>query len=93
MKKLVLLNIIISVIILILVCNWYFDLFGRSSVSAFNKCDTVINHFRIDSIEHIIISKDSIINKIRINEQVYINKANTVSDSAAVELFKQLVSE
>ena len=58
-----------------------------------NKCDTVINKFRIDSIEYVIRSKDSVINKIKYDEKKYIEKANELSDTASVELFKRLVSE
>ena len=58
-----------------------------------NKCDTVINKVRIDSIEYVIRSKDSIINKIKYDEKKSIEKANNLNDDDAVKLFKQLVSD
>lgn len=58
-----------------------------------NKCDTVINKVRIDSIEYVIKSKDSVINKIKQNEKKYIEKIDELGDTASVELFKRLVSE
>lgn len=61
--------------------------------SFINKCDTVINKVRIDSIEYVIKSKDSIINKIKQNEKKYIEKIDELGDTASVELFKRLVSE
>lgn len=58
-----------------------------------NKCDTVINKVRIDSIEYVIRSKDSIINKIKYDKKKSIEKANNLNDDDAVKLFKQLVSD
>lgn len=58
-----------------------------------NKFDTVINKVRIDSIEYVIRSKDSIINKIKYDEKKSIEKANNLNDDDAVKLFKQLVSD
>lgn len=58
-----------------------------------NKCDTVINKVRIDSIEYVIRSKDSIINKIKYDENKSIEKANNLNYDDAVKLFKRLVSE
>ena len=58
----------------------------------FNKCDTTINKVRIDSIEYIIKSKDSIINKIKYNEKEYSKKIDALDDDANVKLFKELVS-
>ena len=59
----------------------------------FNKCDTTINKVRIDSIEYIIKSKDSIINKIKYNEKEHIKKVDALDDDANVKLFKELVSK
>lgn len=58
-----------------------------------DKCDTMINKVRIDSIEYVIKSKDSIITKIKNDEKEYSEKVNQLSDTASVELFKRLVSE
>ena len=89
---LVLLNMCLLVInILILIqSNNRFDV---DSFDWLNKCDTTINKIRIDSIEYMIKSKDSIINRIKYNEQEYNEKINNLSDTASVELFKRLVSE
>lgn len=93
MKKLLIAILILSIvnlILLITICN---SLFGVDDFVLTNKCDTVINKFRIDSIEYVIKSKDSIINKIKYNEKRNIEKANELSDTASVELFKRLVSD
>ena len=57
-----------------------------------SKCDTSVNKVRIDSIEYIIKSKDSIINKIKYNEKEYSKKIDALDDDANVKLFKVLVS-
>lgn len=94
MKKLLIVTVILSIVnfvLLVLMCsNCQLDVNG---LVIFNKCDTVINKFRIDSIEYVIRSKDSIINKIKYNEEEYIKKAHSLSDTASVELFKRLVSD
>lgn len=64
----------------------------RNISSAFN-CDTVVNTILIDSIEYNIIKRDTIIYNIKKIQKDEIEKANTITDSAAVELFKRLVSE
>ena len=58
-----------------------------------NKCDTIINRVRIDSIEYYIRSKDNIINNIKIETKNEIENANALTDTASVELFKRLVSK
>lgn len=94
MKKLLVAVFIMSSLNLIILVLMY----GRCSldegvfVSA-NKCDTVINKVRIDSIEYIIKSKDSIINKIKYNEKEDVSKVDALDDDANVKLFKELVSK
>lgn len=58
-----------------------------------NKCDTSINTIRIDSIEYNIIKKDSLVINIKQKRNDEIKKANTISDSNAIKLFKELVTE
>lgn len=93
MKKLLIMVFIISILNLILLVITVVNIHLSVDVLPINKCDTVINKVRIDSIEYVIKSKDSIINKIKYDEKRNIEKANELSDTASVELFKQLVSE
>lgn len=94
MKKLLNSILIISIVNLILLVLTYCNvLFGVEGFNVINECDTIVNRIRIDSIEYVIKSKDSIINKIKYDEKRYIEKANELSDTASVELFKRLVSE
>lgn len=55
--------------------------------------DTAINTLLIDSIEYNIIHKDTIIYNIKKVQKYEIEKAKNISDSDAVKLFKQLVTE
>ena len=93
MKKLLIMVFIISILNLILLVITVVNIHLNVDVLPINKCDTVINKVRIDSIEYVIKSKDSIIKKIKYDEKRNIEKANELSDTASVELFKQLVSE
>lgn len=58
-----------------------------------NKPDTVYNKIVIDSLEYIIIKKDSIIYNIKENVKEEINFAINADDSTTVMLFQKLVSE
>ena len=89
----ILLNLFLSIIILIILLTTFVEKFIVAEDSLFNKCDTTINHVRIDSIEYIIRSKDSIINNIKINTKHEIKIANVLDDDDVIKLFKQLVSE
>lgn len=94
MKKLIIINLIITILNTILLITFN----GKFSVRyvddfAFNKCDTIINRVQIDSIEYYIRSKDNIINNIKIETNNEIENANALSDTASVELFKRLVSK
>ena len=94
MKKLIIIVILLSTINLILLVLTYCNIrFSEDDFTLFYKYDTVVNRIRIDSIEYVIRSKDSVINKIKYNENKYIEKANSLNDDDAVKLFKQLVSE
>lgn len=94
MKKLLIGIMFLSIVNFILLVLIHSDItLDVDEFRFINKCDTVINKFRIDSIEYVIRSKDSVINKIKYDEKKYIEKANELSDTASVELFKRLVSE
>lgn len=94
MKKLLIIVTIVSILNLIILVLIYSNvLLDVGNFVSVNTCDTVISKVRIDSIEYVIRSKDSIINKIIYDEKKYIEKANELSDTASVELFKRLVSE
>jgi hypothetical protein len=93
MKKLLVGVIFLSIVNLILLVLIYGKVrFVVDDFVLFNKCDTTINKVRIDSIEYIIKSKDSIINKIKYNEKEYSKKIDALDDDANVKLFKELVS-
>lgn len=94
MKKLLVAVFIMSILNLIILVLIYGRCpLGEDVFVPANKCDTVINKVRIDSIEYIIKSKDSIINKIKYNEKEYSNKIDALDDDANVKLFKELVSK
>lgn len=90
-KLLVIVLILVNVFNSIQIYNLN-ELLLDCSPSLINNSDTVINRVRIDSIEFVIRYQDSIISNIKINEKDDIKKANALSDTAAVELFKRLVS-
>ena len=54
--------------------------------------DTTYNKITLDSIEYNIIKKDSVIYNIKQEMKNEITKSFNLSDSAAVELFKELAS-
>lgn len=94
MKKLLIGVIFLSIVNLILLVLIYGNVrLVVDDFVLFNKCDTTINKVRIDSIEYIIKSKDSIINKIKYNEKKYTKKVDALDDDANVKLFKELVSK
>lgn len=94
MKKLLVAVFIMSILNLIILVLMYGRCpLGEDVFVPANKCDTVINKVRIDSIEYIIKSKDSIINKIKYNEKEHSKKIDALDDDANVKLFKELVSK
>lgn len=94
MKKLLVAVFIMSILNLIILVLIYGRCpLGEDVFVSANKCDTVINKVLIDSIEYIIKSKDSIINKIKYNEKEYNKKIDALDDDANVKLFKELVSK
>lgn len=96
MKKLLITVLFFVIVIIIINLVLIIHLNVRFPVEDFanpNKCDTVINKVRIDSIEYIIKSKDSIINKIKHDTKEHNNKVDALDDDANVKLFKELVSK
>ena len=95
MKKLIIINLIITILntIFLITFNGKFSVRFVDDFAFINKCDTIINRVRIDSIEYYIRSKDNIINNIKIETKNEIENANALSDTASVELFKRLVSK
>lgn len=95
MKKLIIINLIITILntIFLITFNSKFSVRNVDDFAFINKCDTIINRVQIDSIEYYIRSKDDIINNIKIETKNEIENANALSDTASVELFKRLVSK
>lgn len=95
MKKLIIINLIITILntIFLITFNGKFSVRNVDDFAFINKCDTIINRVRIDSIEYYIRSKDDIINNIKIETKNEIENANALTDTASVELFKRLVSK
>ena len=58
-----------------------------------NKVDTIYNIKTIDSIKYNIIVKDSVIIKLRYKYETKLIEVNNMSDSASVELFKELCTD
>lgn len=55
--------------------------------------DTIYNIVTIDSIKYNIIKKDSIIVKLKYEYETKIIEADNMSDSASIELFKELCTD
>ena len=93
MKKLLVIIIFLSIVnlIILLRVNDKID-FVVDDFAVTNKCDTIINKVRIDSIEYFIKSKNSIINKIKYDTKENSKKIDALDDDANVKLFKELVS-
>ena len=91
---------IILIIVVILVCIGlflfgYYEGFNKGKTKAIENViipDTTYNKVTLDSIEYNIIKKDSVIYKIKQEMKDEVTKSFGLNDSAAVELFKTLVS-
>lgn len=92
MKKMLIAIFIIAIINL---CVTLYLSISRFSVEAnlYNKSDTAINRTRIDSIQLVIIERESVVYKLKEHEKDIDDKVISLSDSASWELFKKLVSE
>ena len=90
MKKIL---IAILVIVIINLCATLYLSISRFSVEAnsYNRSDTAINRTRIDSIQLVIIERESVVYKLKEHEKDIDDKVISLSDSASWELFKKLV--
>lgn len=91
MKKLLILILVCVLINLILLT--YSLLIVRSSFSKNDYTNTTIDYSKIDSVDVLISKLDSKVYIIRNNKIEAINEANSLNDSDAYALFKQLLSE
>lgn len=92
MKKILIIQVIIA-----LITVYEVGLINRisSSISELTRLtnvDSVINRVRIDSIELVITQKDSTIVNIKNTIEDEVKEANSLNDSASLELFERLVS-
>lgn len=91
---------IILIIVVIFVCIGlflfgYYGGFNKGKTKAIENVimpDTAYNKVTLDSIEYNIIKKDSVIYNIKQEMKDEVTKSFGLNDSAAVELFKKLVS-
>ncbi len=92
MKKMLIAIFIIAIINL---CVTLYLSISRFSVevNSHNRSDTAINRTRIDSIQLVIIERESVVYKLKEHEKDIDDKVISLSDSASWELFKKLVSE
>lgn len=92
MKKILIIQVIIA-----LITVYEVELINKisSSISELTRLtnvDSVINRIRIDSIELVITQKDSTIVNIKNIIEDEVKEANSLNDSASLELFERLVS-
>lgn len=92
MKKILIIQVIIA-----LIAVYEVGLINKisSSISELTRLtnvDSVINRVRIDSIELVITQKDSTIVNIKNTIEDEVKEANSLNDSASLELFERLVS-
>ena len=81
------------ILILILIILYLFIKLNNKQINEkqiINIQDTTYNTIILDSIEYNIITKDSIITKIKNKYETEIIKVDNMSDSASVKLFKEL---
>lgn len=91
MKKLLVLILVCVLINLILLT--YNLIIACKSFSANDYINTSIDYSKIDSVDVLISKLDSKVYVIRNNKIEAINEANSLNDSDAYVLFKQLLSE
>lgn len=90
-------KILIIQVIIVLITVYEVRLINKisSSISELTRLtnvDSVINRVRIDSIELVITQKDSTIVNIKNTIEDEVKEANSLNDSASLELFERLVS-
>lgn len=92
MKKILIIQVIIALITVYEVRLINKISSSISELTRLTNVDSVINRVRIDSIELVIIQKDSTIVNIKNTIEDEVKEANSLNDSASLELFKRLVS-
>lgn len=92
MKKILIIQVIIALITVYEVRLINKISSSISELTRLTNVDSVINRVRIDSIELVITQKDSTIVNIKNTIEDEVKEANTLNDSASLELFERLVS-
>lgn len=92
MKKILIIQVIIALITIYEVKLINKINSGISELTRLTNVDSVINRVRIDSIELVITQKDSTIVNIKNTIEHEVKEANSLNDSASLELFERLVS-
>jgi hypothetical protein len=92
MKKILIIQVIIALITIYEVKLINKISSGISELTRLTNVDSVINSVRIDSIELVITQKDSTIVNIKNTIEDEVKEANSLNNSASLELFERLVS-
>lgn len=92
MKKILIIQVIIALITIYEVKLINKISSSISELTRLTNVDSVINSVRIDSIELVITQKDSTIVNIKNTIEHEVKEANSLNDSASLELFERLVS-
>lgn len=92
MKKILIIQVIIALITVYEVRLINKISSSISELTRLTNVDSVINKVRIDSIELVITQKDSTIVNIKNTIEDEVKEANSLNDSASLELFERLVS-
>lgn len=93
MKKILIIQVIIALITVYEVRLINKISSSISELTRLTNVDSVINRVRIDSIELVITQKDSTIVNIKNTIEDEVKEANSLNDSASLELFERLVSD
>lgn len=91
-KNIIIILLIVIIILIIIGFCLFIKLKFNNNKNDIILQDTTYNTVILDKIKHNIIIKDSIITKIKYKYETEIIKANNMSDSSSVELFKLLCS-
>lgn len=92
MKKILIIQVIIALITVYEVRLINKISSSISELTRLTNVDSIINRVRIDSIELVITQKDSTIVNIKNTIEDEVKEANSLNDSASLELFERLVS-
>lgn len=92
MKKILIIQVIIALITVYEVRLINKISSSISELTRLTNVDSVINRVLIDSIELVITQKDSTIVNIKNTIEDEVKEANSLNDSASLELFERLVS-